>query len=185
MSITVVITTYINRLPLFKAMDSMKSNSGGEIKSGKIDGVKIKELITHCDDRGKFIEVLRDDDEFLENFGQASITTTYPGVIKAFHWHKRQDDVWYCPSGNIQVVMHDLRQNSPTKGKTEVVYMGEDNGILLLIPKGVAHGYKVLGNDNATVFYFTTESYDKKNPDEERISYNDKGINFDWSTKFK
>ncbi len=109
-----------------------------------IEGVKVKRLVRHCDDRGFFQEILRDDDGLLKRFGQASMSKTYPGVIKAFHYHERQDDLWFFPVGNAQVVLHDLRENSPTRGETNVFYMGEDNPILLLIPAGVAHGYRTL-----------------------------------------
>lgn len=149
-----------------------------------IDGVKAKKLIKHCDDRGFFAELVRDDEpELLTKFGQASWSMSYPGVIKAFHYHEKQDDLWFFPSGNAQVVLHDLREASVTKGETNVFYMGEENPIMLLIPKGVAHGYRVLGQRPATIIYFTTESYDPGNPDEKRIPWNDPMINFDWETK--
>jgi dTDP-4-dehydrorhamnose 3,5-epimerase len=148
-----------------------------------IQGVSIKKLVKHCDDRGCFMEVLRDDDKFLKKFGQTSYTVTYPGVIKAFHWHKKQDDLWFVASGMAQVVLHDMRKNSKTYKETQVIYAGEDNPVLILIPKGVAHGYRVLGAKPVTLFYHTTESYDPKNPDEERIDFDDKAIGFDWRTK--
>ena len=148
-----------------------------------IDGVHLKKLIRHSDDRGFFMEVLRDDDDLLKRFGQASFSKSYPGVIKAFHYHVRQDDLWFFPVGNAQVVIHDLREGSPTKGETNVFYLGEDNPGLLLIPKGVAHGYRVLGSDAAVIMYFTTESYHPEDPDELRIQWNDPMINFDWSTQ--
>ncbi|GAW29461.1 dTDP-4-dehydrorhamnose 3,5-epimerase family protein [Carboxydocella sp. ULO1] len=148
-----------------------------------IAGVKVKKLIKHVDDRGFFMEILRDDDELLTRFGQASMSLTYPGVIKAFHYHKKQDDLWFFPVGNAQVVLYDLRQDSPTYKMTNVFYMGEHNPILLTIPKGVAHGYRVLGNEPAVIVYFTTESYDRNNPDEFRIAWNDPEIGFDWTTK--
>lgn len=147
-----------------------------------IEGVKIKQLKRYCDDRGFFSELVRDDEGLLERFGQASLSMSYPGVIKAFHYHENQDDLWFFPSGNAQVVLYDLRDSS-TKGQTDVYYMGEENPILLLIPKGVAHGYRVLGPTPATIIYFTTQSYDAKDPDEKRIPWNDKNIGFDWATK--
>ena len=147
-----------------------------------IQGVIVKKLVRHPDDRGYFMEVLRDDDELLSRFGQASFSKTYPGVIKAFHYHELQDDLWFFPSGNAQVVLHDLRADSQTKGETNVFYMGEDNPQLLVIPIGVAHGYRVLGNEPAVIMYFTTMSYDPKNPDEKRIAWDDPGIGFDWTT---
>lgn len=147
-----------------------------------IQGVVAKKLVRHPDDRGYFMEVLRDDDGLLSRFGQASFSKTYPGVIKAFHYHELQDDLWFFPSGNAQVVLHDLRADSQTKGETNVFYMGEDNPQLLVIPIGVAHGYRVLGNEPAVIMYFTTMSYDPKNPDEKRIAWDDPGIGFDWTT---
>ena len=147
-----------------------------------IQDVVVKKLVRHPDDRGYFMEVLRDDDELLSRFGQASFSKTYPGVIKAFHYHELQDDLWFFPSGNAQVVLHDLRADSQTKGETNVFYMGEDNPQLLVIPIGVAHGYRVLGNEPAVIMYFTTMSYDPKNPDEKRIAWDDPGIGFDWTT---
>jgi dTDP-4-dehydrorhamnose 3,5-epimerase len=148
-----------------------------------IEGVKVKRLMKYCDDRGFFAELVRDDEpQLLSKFGQASWSMSYPGVIKAFHYHEKQDDLWFFPSGNAQVVLYDLRKDSPTMGETDVYYMGEENPILLFIPKGVAHGYRVLGQKPATIIYFTTESYNPDNPDEKRIPWNDKRIGFNWST---
>lgn len=149
-----------------------------------IDGVKIKRIVKHCDDRGFFAELIRDDEpELLGKFGQASWSMTYPGVVKAFHYHEKQDDLWFFPSGNAQVVLYDLREGSPTKGMTDVYYLGENNPILLFIPRGVAHGYRVLGEKPAVIIYFTTESYNRESPDEKRIPWDDPEINFDWETK--
>ena len=148
-----------------------------------IQGVEVKKLVRHPDDRGFFMEILRDDDELLKRFGQASLSKSYPGVIKAFHYHKRQDDIWFFPVGNAQVVLHDMREDSPTKGATNVFYLGEDNPQIVVIPTGVAHGYRVLGNTPAVIVYFTTESYDPKNPDEYRLAWDDPSIGFDWNTQ--
>ncbi|MFJ7928494.1 dTDP-4-dehydrorhamnose 3,5-epimerase family protein [Peribacillus sp. NPDC096448] len=151
-----------------------------------IEGVKVKKLVKHCDDRGFFAELVRDDEpELLSRFGQASCSMSYPGVIKAFHYHEKQDDLWFFPSGNAQVVLYDLREGSSTKGETDVYYMGEENPIMLLIPKGVAHGYRVLGQKPATILYFTTESYNPLNPDEKRIKWDDSEIGFSWETENK
>lgn len=150
-----------------------------------IEGVKVKKIIKHCDDRGFFAEIVRDSEGLLETFAQASVSMSYPGVIKAFHYHDHQDDLWYFPVGNAQVVLYDLRKKSATFAVTDVFYMGEDNPIILLIPKGVAHGYRVLGNKPATIVYFTSTEYDPKNPDEKRIAFDDMRINFNWTTKNK
>ena len=155
------------------------------IKDGKIKGVKFKQLTRFCDDRGWFEEVVRDDENLVSRFGQVSASKTNPGVIKAFHYHEKQDDLWFFPRGNARVVLHDLRENSQTMGITEQYFMGEDNPSLLLIPKGVAHGYQVLGNEPVIITYLTTQSYDPKNPDEKRLDWNDKKINFNWEIENK
>lgn len=149
-----------------------------------IEGVWTKPLKRHADDRGYFMELLRQDDPQFEKFGQASWSMSYPGVIKAFHYHRRQDDLWFFPCGNAQVVLHDLRKGSTTEGVTDVFYMGESNGpSVLFIPRGVAHGYRVLGHSPAHILYFTNEVYDPAHPDEFRIAFDDTAIGFDWSTK--
>lgn len=150
-----------------------------------IEGVKIKKIIRHLDDRGFFSEVLKFGEETFKEVKQTSYTETYPGIIKAFHWHKKQYDIWFPVKGNIQIVLYDLRESSPTKGETQVIYVGESNPLLILIPPCVAHGYKVLGKEKAGLFYHTTEVYNPDNSDEERISYDDSKINFDWGIKNK
>ncbi len=148
-----------------------------------IDGVVLKNLVTHSDDRGFFRELLRSDDSFYSGFGQTSMTITYPGVIKAFHYHEQQDDIWFVAQGMAQIVLHDMRPDSSTAKETQVIYAGEDNPVLIKIPIGVAHGYRVLGPKPVILFYHTTKPYDAKNPDEKRIPFDDPGIGFDWTTK--
>lgn len=150
-----------------------------------IAGVKVKKLIRHADDRGFFQELARADEDLLPRFGQLSMAKTYPGVIKAFHYHEKQDDLWFFPVGNAQVVLHDLRPNSPTYRRTDVYYMGEDNPIVLFIPAGVAHGYRTLGHEPAIIIYLTTQPYDPENPDEKRLPYDDPSIGFDWNTRMR
>lgn len=153
-----------------------------------IQGVKIKKLMLRRDipdqhetvKPGFLMEVLRNDENLLEKFGQTTFTVAYKETIKAFHWHKKQDDLWFVATGQAQVVLHDLRENSPTKGETQVIMAGQDDYKLILIPKGVAHGYKVLSDEPVLLFYHTTESYNAKNPDEERMEPDDPRIGFDW-----
>lgn len=148
-----------------------------------INGIQVKKIVKHCDDRGFFSEVLKDNDPFFKSIKQTSYTETFPGVIKAFHYHKKQDDIWFVSKGMAQVVLYDLREDSSTKGVTQVIYAGECNPLLIFIPAGVAHGYRVLGNSPVGLFYHTTESYDPENLDEFRIPFDSKDINFDWKTK--
>lgn len=152
---------------------------------GEIDGVVVKRLIRHPDDRGFFQEILRDDEDLLRRFGQASLSMSYPGVIKAFHYHERQDDLWFFPVGSAQVVLYDQREGSRTKGRTQVLYPGEHNPLLIVIPVGVVHGYRVLGQSPLMIVYFTTESYQPNDPDEKRWPWNDARVGFNWETQYR
>lgn len=150
-----------------------------------IDGVEIKDLTIHPDDRGMFTEVIKATDSFVSEhtFAQISHTVTFPGVIKAFHWHKYQDDYWYCAVGNVRVGLVDLRADSPTEGQMMSICLGEWDRKVLKIPPGVAHGYQVLGTVPAQLIYYTTRPYDPTEPDEERIAWNDPSLGFDWTIK--
>ncbi len=148
-----------------------------------IHDVIVKKLITHSDDRGYFRELVREDEPLLRHFGQSAVTKTYPGVIKAFHWHDHQDDVWYVVDGMARVVLYDRRAGSSTEGVTQVIYAGDDNPVVILIPTGIAHGYQVLGSKPVVLVYYVTQAYDAARPDEQRIPFDDPQIGFDWSIK--
>ena len=148
-----------------------------------IQAVHLKRLAVHSDDRGFLMEVLKSDDPCFATIKQTTYTEAFPGVIKAFHWHQRQWDMWFFVRGMAQVVLYDLRPASPTHRQTNVVVMGERAPGLLAIPSGVAHGYRVLGNEPAGLLYHTTEAYDPSDPDEERIPFDDPTIGFDWTTR--
>jgi dTDP-4-dehydrorhamnose 3,5-epimerase len=148
-----------------------------------IEGVKTKQVKRFCDDRGYLSEVVKQGEETFIDVKQTTFTKTHPGVIKAFHWHKKQTDVWFVVFGMAQVVLFDLREKSETYQETNVFYAGDDNPLLISIPPGVAHGYKVLGNEPVGLFYHTDKPYDPQNPDEERVDFDDPKIGFDWSTK--
>jgi len=150
-----------------------------------LEKVKVKKIKRFADDRGFFSEIAKEGEETFQTIKQTSYTETYPGVIKAFHWHRKQYDIWFPIKGSLQVVLYDLREDSSTFEQTQVIYAGEDNPLLILIPPGVAHGYRVLGSRRAGLFYHTSEAYDPKNPDEERIPFDDVNISFDWQTKNK
>jgi dTDP-4-dehydrorhamnose 3,5-epimerase len=148
-----------------------------------IDGVKVKKLNPIADERGRLMEVMRSDDEFFQKFGQVYITTAYPGVIKAWHYHKKQDDNFCAVSGMMKVVLYDPREGSPTKGEINEFFMGEHNPALLHIPKLVYHGFKCISDREAMVINIPTESYNRKTPDEYRIEPDSNEIPYDWKRK--
>jgi dTDP-4-dehydrorhamnose 3,5-epimerase len=148
-----------------------------------IDGVKIKKLKVISDERGRLMEILRADDEFFEKFGQVYMTTTYPGVVKAWHKHEKQADNMACVAGMVKVVLRDARKGSPTFEEIDEFFMGIHNPILIHIPAGIWHGWKCVGPEEAIVVNAQTEMYDSKKPDEQRLDPHTGDIPYDWSRK--
>jgi len=138
---------------------------------------------SHHDDRGVFAELVKSGEPTFQPILQTSYAETYPGVVKAFHWHKRQWDIWAIVKGSARVVLHDLRKDSKTSDGTQVIYAGEKDMNVIAIPPGVAHGYQVLGDSAMGIIYHTSEAYDPKNLDEERIPFDDPAIGFDCTAK--
>ncbi len=149
-----------------------------------IEGVKTKKLNLIPDDRGRLMEILRTDDEAFDQFGQVYLSTTYPGVVKAWHFHKLQKDNFACVKGMIRLVLADTRESSPTKGEINEFYIGELNPTLVQVPIGVYHGWKCVGTEEAFIINVCTKTYNYKEPDEYSLPAHDNSlINYDWSTK--
>jgi dTDP-4-dehydrorhamnose 3,5-epimerase len=145
-----------------------------------IDGVKVRELRLIPDDRGWLMELLRNDWEEFEGFGQAYITTCYPGVVKGWHYHRGQTDHFACLGGTAKVALYDAREDSPTRGMVNVFYMGTLNPILVKIPRLVYHGFTAVGTEMVTIINFPTELFNYAEPDEYRVAYDDPSIPFSW-----
>jgi len=150
-----------------------------------IDGVKIKQLKVIPDERGRVMEMLRRDDELFIKFGQVYYTTAYPGIVKGWHYHKKQIDNFVVVKGMAKVVLYDRREDSSTRGEINEFFMGEHNPILIQIPAGVLHGFKCIGETETIVINITTESYSRDNPDEYRVDPKDNNVPYDWDIKIK
>ena len=148
-----------------------------------IDGVHIKQLRVIPDERGRLMEILREDDPIFKKFGQVYMTTTLPGVIKGWHYHKLQEDNIAVVFGMLKVVLYDDRDDSPTKGEVNEFFAGEHNPILIHVPIGVCHGWKCVSENEAIVINTVTEAYNYKNPDEYRLPYDTDEIPYDWEIK--
>jgi dTDP-4-dehydrorhamnose 3,5-epimerase len=148
-----------------------------------IEGVQVKRLVKHVDERGYLMELLRRDDEIFEGFGQAYVALNYPGVVRAWHYHKKQDDYFVAVKGTVKVALFDAREDSPTQGQVEEFFLGEGNDIVLKIPKGVMHGYKTVGTEPSLLLNFPSEPYDRQQPDEYRLPWNSDRIPYDWDIK--
>jgi len=150
-----------------------------------IDGAFVVEPHIHSDDRGIFLETYRrswfpGQREMIQaNRGDRSA-----GTIVGLHYHLHQSDYWYVPYGSLRVVLHDLRDGSPTEGATWTTDLGTQpdgshrhTGVY--IPPGVAHGFAAL--TDGTITYLVDGYY---NPaDELGVAWNDPEIGADWGLK--
>ena len=148
-----------------------------------IEGVKVKYLKVIPDERGRLMEMLRADDDLFIRFGQLYLTTAYPGVVKAWHYHKKQVDSFVVIKGMMKVVLYDHREESSTFGEINEFFMGEHNPMLLQIPKYVYHGFKCISDHEAMVINCPTEVYNYREPDEYRLDPHSGKIPYDWSRK--
>ena len=145
-----------------------------------IAGIQTKTLKIIPDERGRLFEILRRDEPLFRKFGQVYCTTVNYGVVKGWHYHKKQADNFVVVKGNAKVVLYDDRKDSQTKGELQEVFMGEDNPILLKIPTYVVHGITPVGDEPSYLINCPTLPYDYKSPDEFRISFKSKEIPYDW-----
>lgn len=148
-----------------------------------IEGVKVKKLKVIPDERGRLMEMLRADDEVFEKFGQVYMTTTYPNVVKAWHFHKEQSDNLVCVHGMIKLVLADQRKNSPTFNGVSEFYMGVHNPLLIHVPPNVCHGWMCVSQEEAIIVNIPTQVYNYDRPDEYRIDPHKNDIPYEWMRK--
>ena len=145
----------------------------------RIDGVEIVELTRHADDGGSITELLRLDAGSPRGLSgltirQVNYSEVEPGVIKAFHLHTRQTDVWYVPpSDRLLVVLVDVRKGSRTEGVCQRLMLGAGASRLVRIPPGVAHGVRNIGTTTGHLIYFVDEYFtpDPATCDEGRLPW--------------
>lgn len=150
-----------------------------------IDGVKIIQLKNINSEEGDFCELMRlnSEAEFeqLPGFKVAQInrSTQFPGSVKAWHLHLRQDELWYVPEESRLVAgLWDIRKGSKTLNQTNRIVLGGSIHKMLYIPRGVAHGSVNFSNSLGVIIYFMNGQFDLKDPDEQRVPWDARGADF-------
>ena len=145
-----------------------------------IEGVRVKKLKVIPDERGRLMEILRRDDDIFMKFGQVYMTTAYPGVVKAWHYHKKQHDNFTCVSGRIRLALYDARPKSKTFKAIDEFILSLEEPVLVQIPPLVYHGFKCEGDKEAIVVNTITYPYNREKPDEYRVDAYENDIPYDW-----
>ena len=157
-----------------------------EIRLGSkapIHDVRTKKLRVMPDERGWLMEILRaDEPDLFSKFGQVYVSATYPGVVKAWHYHKEQVDHFACVAGMVKLVLIDTREHSPTNGAVNEFFIGSQNPLLVQVPNLVYHGWKCISTEPSLVVNVTTEPYRYADPDEYRLDPHGT-LPYDWSRK--
>lgn len=147
-------------------------------ESTQIQGVKFVQLNAFADERGRFLETFRKEwfPERSWQIIQSNRSDSKAGVLRGLHYHFKQVDYWYVTSGTVRVGIADLRQSSPTVGKSQVIEIGDDNQMGIFIPCGVAHGFVAL--TAATLTYVVDNYYD--GGDELGVAWDDPDLAVPW-----
>lgn len=157
------------------------------MKELSISGLKIIQNKIFKDERGFFTERYKKDlfsELGLPEFVQDNHSRSKPGVLRGLHYQTgptAQGKLVSVIRGKIFDVAVDLRKNSPTYGKYEAVELSDENGLQFWIPPGFAHGFCVIGNEDADVFYKVDRPYAPST--EGGIIYNDPGFGIEWPVK--
>ncbi|MBI4406916.1 MAG: dTDP-4-dehydrorhamnose 3,5-epimerase family protein [Candidatus Kerfeldbacteria bacterium] len=156
-----------------------------------IEGVQLIELKTFVDDGGYFIELGRFRKHVFEHFPkfdlqQLNLSEMDPGVIKAWHIHEHQDDIWFVPpSQRMLVALKDIRPASPTRHALMRFVLGGGTAQLVLIPHGIAHGAANLWQTPSLMLYLVNSQFtaDPKKSDEYRLPWDQFGADIWQQTK--
>lgn len=151
----------------------------------QIEGIKIIPIKCSVGDEGDFSEIIRlnpdGEIETLPGFKLAQVNRThlFAGSIKAWHVHQKQNEIWYVPPQfQIMVGLWDLRKDSPTLNKTVRINLGGGASHMILIPRGVAHGSAVFGDQAVNMYYFVDQHFNINDPDEKRVRWDFLGKEF-------
>ena len=146
-----------------------------------IDGVNVIPLRQIVDERGKIMHMLKRTDPHFMEFGEIYFSCAWPGAIKAWHIHTKMVVHNAVLSGRAKLVMYDMRDDSPTKGELQEVYLGEDNYVLVQMPPCIANGYKAYGDKMVILANCATIPHE---PDEMlRVDPFSDEIPYDWGLR--
>jgi dTDP-4-dehydrorhamnose 3,5-epimerase len=143
-----------------------------------IDGVKLTPLRQIPDERGKIMHMLRSDADHFVDFGEIYFSCIYPGAIKGWHIHKRMTLNYAVPHGQIKFVLFDDRQESPTRGEVQEIFLGPDSYNLVTVPPLVWNGFKGIGAEMAIVANCASIPHDPTEID--RLDPFDPAIPYRW-----
>ena len=143
------------------------------LRPGPIDGVHVQPLHLVRNERGHLQEIARNDDAWFPGFGQVYATATTPGTIKGWYRHRAQADTLTLVSGRIRLALFDDRDGSPSHGSTQLIDMGMDEPLLVVIPAQIWHCFESTAESPALIVHLNSIPFRFDSPDEERRPIDD------------
>ncbi len=150
--------------------DAPTVTADGTPRSPVPHGVTFRRATTHIDDRGSVCELFDarwtwHPDPLVFSY----MFTLRPGMVKGWGLHKLHEDRYFIVSGELAVVMYDVREESPTRNMVSRVVLSEYDRRLMNIPAGIWHANWNIGSKDVLVVNFPTRPYDHDNPDKYRL----------------
>lgn len=161
--------------------DRQTVDSEGQPIIDPINGVKIRYVRNVTDERGTVCEVFRKSWNILADpIPHIHLTTVYPGVVKAWGYHRLATELFFVTNGMVKFALFDSRKGSPTYAKINEFVFGELNRALLLVPPLVYHGFMNIGIDELILVTIRNRPYNHKHPDTYRIDPESNQIPYVW-----
>ena len=162
--------------------DAQSVDSAGVGVKKVAHGVTFRDAVTHVDDRGYVVEMF--DPRW--NWHPDPLVFAYaftlrPGMVKGWGLHKLHEDRYFILQGEMEVVMYDIRPNSPTYRQISRVVLSEFRRRLMNVPKFVWHANRNIGDKDVLVANFPTQAYDHAKPDKYRLPLDTELIPFSFA----
>ena len=136
--------------------------------NGEIPGVILQPLKIHCDSRGWLAELFRRD-ELPAGFHpeMTYLSMSLPGKVRGPHEHAHQTDLFcFVGPSMFRLYLWDNRLGAPNYRRRYYSEFGEKNAMAVLVPPGVVHAYKNIGNLPGSVFNAPDRLYGGENRNE-------------------
>jgi dTDP-4-dehydrorhamnose 3,5-epimerase len=132
------------------------------------------------DERGTVFRMLRASDPHFRAFGEIYFSSVYRDAIKGWHRHSEMTLNYACISGRVKLVIFDDRENSPSRGELQEVFLGPDDYSLVVIPPLLWNGFKGMAEVSVMANCCTHEHDPRRS---ERLDPHHNNIPYDWSRK--
>lgn len=148
-----------------------------------IEGVKLTKLSQFHDERGKVMQMLRNDSPDFSEFGEIYFSTIHPGAVKAWHRHSAMTLNYAVVFGQIKFVLYDDRPDSKTKGEVQELFISPENYYLVTVPPMIWNGFKAVGSVEAIVANCATIPHQAE--EIQRLPVESREIPYDWQIKHR